>query len=66
MPSSNILHLPISLCGFGFASISHFNDAAAVSRVLWDLNHHVPLFHNMAQCQDLHQALVSSSGELDQ
>src|SRR5258706_8386883 len=44
MPSPNILHLPISLHCFGFASISCFNDALAVSGVLWDLNHHVPIF----------------------
>ena len=49
MPSSDILHLPISFHGFGFASISHFNDACMISGVLWDLNHHVPLFHKMAQ-----------------
>ncbi len=50
MPSSEILHLPISWHhGFGFASISCFNDAAAVSSVMQDLNHHIPLFHNMAQ-----------------
>ena len=49
MPSSDILHLPISFHGFGFASISHFNDACVISSVLQDLNHHVPLFHKMAQ-----------------
>ena len=49
MPSSEILHLPISHHGFQFASISHFNDAAAVSSVIQDLNHHIPLFCNMAQ-----------------
>src|SRR5258708_7955845 len=49
MPSSEILHLPISHHGFRFASISHFNDAAAVSGVIQDLNHHIPLFCNMAQ-----------------
>ena len=49
MPSSEILHLPISHHGFWFASISHFNDAAAVSSVIQDLNHHIPLFCNMAQ-----------------
>src|SRR5258708_8353047 len=49
IPSSQILHLPISHPGFGFYSISWFNDPATVSSVLWDLIHHIPLFHIMAQ-----------------
>ena len=49
MPSSDILHLPISHHGFGFISVSCFNDASAVSGVLRDLNHHIPLFHCMAR-----------------
>ena len=49
MASSDIHHLPISYHGFSFVSISWLNDTSAVSGVLHNLNHHVPLFYKMAQ-----------------
>ncbi|KAI1794878.1 hypothetical protein LXA43DRAFT_940085 [Ganoderma leucocontextum] len=46
--NSSLLFLPLSHLGFGFPSITRLNDAAAVSGLLRDLNHHVPTFRTMA------------------
>ena len=46
--NSTLLSMPFDLHGFQFPSISHLNDCAAVVRLLHDLNHHLPLFRDMA------------------
>ncbi|KAF9234430.1 hypothetical protein BU15DRAFT_52628, partial [Melanogaster broomeanus] len=46
--NSALLNLPLELFGFGFPSISRLNAAAAVSGLQRDLNHHVPIFRDMA------------------
>ena len=47
--NSALLFLPVSQFGFGFPSISQLNDAAAVSGLVRDLNHHIPTFRTMAR-----------------
>jgi len=46
---STLLTLPLHLYGFDFPSVARINDVAAVSGLLRDLNHHLPLFSNMAR-----------------
>ncbi|KAK0464798.1 uncharacterized protein EV420DRAFT_1303188 [Desarmillaria tabescens] len=46
--NSALLSLPLSDFGFGFPSISHLNDMAAINGLFRDLNHHLSMFHNMA------------------
>ncbi|KAF5385930.1 hypothetical protein D9615_002408 [Tricholomella constricta] len=46
---ADLLSLPVPLRGFGFPSLSTLNDALAVSGLHRDLNHHVPIFRDMAQ-----------------
>ena len=40
--------MPFDLAGFGFPSISQLNDAAAFLGLIHDLNHHLPLFWDLA------------------
>ncbi|GBE78620.1 hypothetical protein SCP_0115090 [Sparassis crispa] len=47
--NSSLLTTPLDQFGFDFPSVSHLNDALAVSGLLRDLNHHVPAFRVMAQ-----------------
>ncbi|KAI0072126.1 hypothetical protein K474DRAFT_1605738 [Panus rudis PR-1116 ss-1] len=47
--NSSLLMLPLNSLGFDFPSFSRMNDAAAVSGLLRDLNHHVPIFRDMAR-----------------
>ncbi|KAJ7174787.1 hypothetical protein C8R46DRAFT_892209 [Mycena filopes] len=47
--NSTLLSLPVALHGFEFPSISRINDSAAVAGIQRDLNHHVPVFRNMAR-----------------
>jgi hypothetical protein len=46
--TSSTLSSPLSKWGLNFPSISHLNDALAVSGMQRDLNHTIPTFHNMA------------------
>ncbi|KAK0446585.1 uncharacterized protein EV420DRAFT_1339507 [Desarmillaria tabescens] len=46
--NSALLSLPLSDFGFGFPSISHLNDTAAINGLFRDLNHHLSMFRNMA------------------
>lgn len=43
-----LLSMPFHLHGFDFPSISRLNDSAAVLGLLRDLNHHLPLFRDLA------------------
>ncbi|KAF8876370.1 hypothetical protein CPB84DRAFT_1689179 [Gymnopilus junonius] len=43
-----LLTTPLNLRGFAFPSISHLNDALAVSGLQRDLNHHITPFRQMA------------------
>jgi hypothetical protein len=47
--NSALLTLPVHLRGFGFPSIARLNSALAVSGLQRDLNHHIPVFRNVAQ-----------------
>ncbi|KAJ7894751.1 hypothetical protein B0H13DRAFT_2339128 [Mycena leptocephala] len=47
--NSTLLTLPLSLRGFDFPSIPRINDAAAVAGIQRDLNHHIPVFRDMAR-----------------
>src|ERR1700747_2525616 len=46
--NSTLLSLPFHLHGFDFPSISRLNNCAALQGLLRDLNHHLPLFRDMA------------------
>jgi hypothetical protein len=46
--NSTLLSLPLQLHGFDFPSVARLNDCAAVAGLLRDLNHHLPLFSDMA------------------
>ncbi|KAF5333796.1 hypothetical protein D9758_015263 [Tetrapyrgos nigripes] len=48
-PSSTLLSLPVSHFGFDFPSIAELNLDSAVRGLLRDLNHHVPVFRQMAR-----------------
>lgn len=48
-PNPDILHLPVSLHGFGFPSIVRTNAAVAVAGLRRDLNHPNPLFSDLAR-----------------
>jgi len=43
-----LLCLPFDLHGFDFPSIARLNDSAAILGLLRDLNHHLPLFRDLA------------------
>ena len=47
--NSALLFLPISHLGFGFPSVTHLNDTAAVPGLLRDVNHHIDTFRLMAR-----------------
>jgi hypothetical protein len=44
----HLLSMPFSLHGFDFPSIARLNDSAAVTGLVRDLNHHLPLFRELA------------------
>jgi hypothetical protein len=44
----HLLSMPFSLHGFDFPSIARLNDSAAVTGLARDLNHHLPLFRDIA------------------
>ena len=46
--NSQLLSMPFHLHGFDFPSISRLNDSAAVLGLIRDLNHHLPLFRDLA------------------
>ena len=46
--NSDLLSLPLPLGGFDFPSLSRLNSMVAVSGLVRDLNHHVPLFRQLA------------------
>ena len=46
--NSQLLGMPFDLAGFGFPSISRLNDSAAFLGLLHNLNHHLPLFSDLA------------------
>ncbi|KAI1797959.1 hypothetical protein LXA43DRAFT_876219 [Ganoderma leucocontextum] len=47
--NSSLLYLPLSSFGFTFPSVARLNDAAALSGLIRDLNHHIPSFRTLAR-----------------